>query len=160
MRALSGVLMFIQAGAVEIRQPEPVSGKMCGHPVQYHADPVLVHHIHEIHEIFRRAVTAGRRIIAGHLIAPGLIQRMLHDRHEFNMCIPHFLYIISQHRRQFPIIVKFPVFFLRASPGAQMHLIDKHGPVRCIRFLPALKPRSVLPLISADVTDHRSVGRP
>ena len=108
MTALPGILMLVQACPVKVGKSVCVSWKMRRHPVQDHTDTGLMHLIHEEHKIFRIAVTRCGGIIADHLISPGSIQRMLHDRHQLNMRIAHLLYILYNLRYEFPIIIIFP----------------------------------------------------
>ena len=62
--------MFVKRGAVELPQAVAVAGEMGRHPVQNHADVVLVADIDEIHEILGRAVAAGDGVVADGLVAP------------------------------------------------------------------------------------------
>ena len=107
MGTLPRILVFIYAGAVKAGQSMGIPRKMRRYPIQDHADPLLMHIVHEIHEIIRSSVAAGRRIISGHLISPGLIERMLHDRHQLHMGISHLFYVLCQLRSNLPVIVKF-----------------------------------------------------
>ena len=128
--ALAGIEMLIQAGAVEGRQPEGIPRKMSRHPVQDHADALAVHIIHKIHEILRRAIARGGRVVACHLIAPGLVQRMLHDRHQLHMGIAHILHIVRQHGGNLTIIIKLPGLLCR-SRSVRPRSLGLRG-----RFLP------------------------
>ena len=49
--------------------------------------------IDEGHEVFRRSVAAGDGEIAGGLIAPGSVERVLGNRQQFNMGIAHILHV-------------------------------------------------------------------
>ena len=73
MRALSRILMLVNTGSVKAGQTMGIPRKMSRYPVQDHANAVLMHIVHEVHKIIRSAIAAGRRIVTGHLIAPGLI---------------------------------------------------------------------------------------
>ena len=70
MDALPRVGVLVEMRAVEKLQAELVGRKMRGHPVEHHADAVLVQVVDHEHEILRRAVSAGRCEVAGDLIAP------------------------------------------------------------------------------------------
>ncbi len=125
MPALPRVKMLIKACPVKCAHAERIPRKMRWNPVQDHADSLLMHIIHKIHKIFRRTAAAGRRIISGNLIAPGRVKRMLHNRHQFHMGIAQLFNIFCQHRRNFPVIVKFalPIFWF--FPRANVHLINR-----------------------------------
>ena len=159
MLALPRVKMLVEAGAVEARQSKGVLGEMGRNPVQDHADTLLMHIVHEIHEVLRRTVARRGRIIPGHLITPGLIQRMLHDRHYLHMRVTHLFHIRSKHRGQFPVGIEFPRVLrirIRLPPASQMHLIDQQGlfPVIC-RF-PLLQPFLIGPGKAGQIGNHRS----
>ena len=97
---------------------------MCRNPVKDHADPMLMHIVHKIHKILRSAISRSRRIITGHLVSPGAVKRMLHHRHQLNMRIPHFGYILRKHHRKLTVIVKTAVLLLRLFERAKMDFID------------------------------------
>ena len=96
MCPLSRILMFIDACPVKISQSEAVPREMCRNPVEDYADALSMHIIHKIHEIIRRSIPAGRRVIPGHLITPGCVQWMLHDRKQLDMGVPHHLHVLRQ----------------------------------------------------------------
>ena len=163
VRALARVLMLIHAGPVKTSHTVGIPREMGRNPVQNHADPLAVHIVHEIHKIIRSAVTAGGRVIAGHLIAPGGVQRMLHHRHQLHMGVTHLLHVIRQRTRDFPVIVKFRAgdllafrvqLQLLAFPGAQMNLVNGHRAGKQLVLRPFLHPIPVLPLIPSDIPDH------
>ena len=164
VRALARVHVLIHAGAVKARHPVGIPRKMGGHPVQNHADSLTVHIIHKIHKIVRSSVTAGGRVIPRHLIAPGSVQGMLHHRHQLHMGIPHLLQIVRQRLRDLPVIVKFRagdllalrvLLQLLAPPGPQVNLVDGHRAGEQVVLHPFFHPFPVLPLIFADIPDHR-----
>ena len=70
MGALTRIEMLVQAGAIERTQSERIARKMSRYPVQNDTNPLLMHIVHEIHKILRRAIPGGRCIVTGHLIAP------------------------------------------------------------------------------------------
>ena len=125
MRSLARILVFIQAGAVKSAQSVHILRKILRNPVQNNADVMRMHVIHEEHEILRIAVAGGRGKIPGGLISPRFILRMLHDRHQFHMRIPHLLNILCKKRRHLPVIVKL-TSILRLLPGSEMNFIDGH----------------------------------
>ena len=155
MGALSGIQMLVQTGAVKSGKAVGISGEMGGHPVQDHADPGLVHFIHEEHEVLRSPVSGGRRVIADHLIAPGAVEGMLHDGHQLDMGIAHFLHIGNDGRSQLPVIAVGPVV-LRTFKGSQVQLVHADGRDTVIRFFSLFQPLCVLPGKAGDVPDHGS----
>ena len=85
MVAFAGIGVLEKVGAVEKGQAVAVGRKMGGHPVEHHADAVLVQPVNERHEILGRAEAAGGGEIAQCLIAPGAEEGMFHDGQEFDM---------------------------------------------------------------------------
>jgi len=79
MKALSGVGMFEQVCTVEVGQTVSIGREVRRHPIQDHADAVLMQVVHQKHEILWRAVAGGRGKVAGGLVSPGAIKRVLHD---------------------------------------------------------------------------------
>jgi hypothetical protein len=53
--------------------------EMGWHPIDDHADSVLVAMVDEIHEVLRPAIAAGHAVIAGRLVTPTAGERMLAD---------------------------------------------------------------------------------
>ena len=47
--------------------------------------PLLVQVVDQEHEVLRRAVAAGRGEVAGRLVAPGAVERMLRHRQELDV---------------------------------------------------------------------------
>lgn len=70
VRTLARVLMLVKRCAVEAGERPFVARKMRRHPVDEHANTSLVQGVDEKLKVIRRAVTAGRRIKSGDLIAP------------------------------------------------------------------------------------------
>ena len=114
MHALSRIRMLIQTSSIKIRQSKIIFWKMCRHPVQNHTNSLFMKIVHKVHKIFTCSITAGRRIISGHLITPGTIKRMFHHRHQFHVSISHLFYILGNLRCKFTVSIKQPV--LRFSP--------------------------------------------
>src|SRR5215813_1879356 len=103
MHPLTVIGMLIEMGAVEVARAVLVGGKMRGYPVQDHANTLLVQIVNEIHKIRRRPIAPRRGKVAGDLVAPGGVQRMLHDREEFDMGKSHRLDISGQFGSQLTI---------------------------------------------------------
>ena len=107
MLSLSRILVFIQCCTVKTSQSKLILRKMCRYPVQNNANAMIMHIIHKIHEVRRCTVSGCRSIIAGYLIAPGTIKRMLRKTDQLHMRITHFQNIIRQLHRQLLKIIKF-----------------------------------------------------
>ena len=107
MLAAARIGVFIQRGAVETRQPVRVLGKVRRHPVEQYADAVLVTYVHEIAEIVRAAIAAGRREITGGLVTPGGVIGMFCHRQQLNVREAHVRDIVHQAVGQLPVGEKF-----------------------------------------------------
>ena len=123
--ALARIGMLVEVRAVETIQAVLVVRKMRRHPVENHADAVLVQHVDEVHEILRRAVTRRRREIAGRLVTPRAVERMLGDRHQLDVREAHALHVLDQRLRDAAIAEECVVG--AAPPRAEMQLVDRHG---------------------------------
>ena len=76
--------------AIEIAERILVGREVRGDPVDDHADAGLMQPIDHRHEVLGRAEPAGRGEVAGDLIAPASIERMLGDRHQLDMGVSEF----------------------------------------------------------------------
>ena len=157
----AGISIFIRRRTIEIREAERIFRKMRGHPVQNHADAMLVQIVDQILEAQRRAVTAGRRIISGYLIAPGAIERMFGNSHELHMRIAHPATVFHE---------LFCIFFIREKavlirrilllPAAEVAFIDGQRIAERILLCPFFHPGSVVPLIAVDIRGAAGIARP
>ena len=153
------VAVLIQRRAIELCQAMGIRGKMRRHPVEDHADFSPVAGIDKGGEIGRAAITRTRRELRQRLITPGTAERMLHDRHQFDMGEAQLLDIGNQPIGQLaPAVLAGDVadFIDLALPGAGMQLIDRQ---RCIVPMPGtarLHPGLVLPVEAQGRSDARS----
>ena len=85
MRAAPRIRVLVQVRAVEERERPVVAREVRRHPVEHHADPVLVQPVDEAAEVVGRAEARRRRVVPGHLVAPGAGERVLHDRHQLDV---------------------------------------------------------------------------
>ena len=83
--AAARVGVVVEVRAVEFGEAVRVRGEMRGHPIHNHPEAFLVQAIHKVLEVFGFAESAGGREVSRHLIAPGLIERVLHDGHQFDV---------------------------------------------------------------------------
>ena len=151
--ALARVRMLVEGQAVELLEAVGVLREMRRHPVQDHADPVPVAQIHEIHEAGGVAEAAGRREIPGDLVAPGLVQRVLHHRQQLDVVEAFLLHILHEPIRD--VAVAHEVSVGLPHPAAEVDFVDVHGRGDLIFEARAVHPGFVLPLVVADVPDAR-----
>ena len=117
-----GVRQLVTARAVELIKPVGILRKMRRHPVENHANSRPMRLVDEILEVLRRAVAMCRRVIAGDLIAPRRVIRILHHRQQFNMRIAHVPYIGNQLLRK--LAEGQDASILVPLPGPRMHLVN------------------------------------
>ena len=85
MRAAARVGVLVEVRPVEVGERPVVAREVGGDPVEDHADAALVQAVDEVAEVVGRAEARGRREVAGHLVAPGAGERMLHDRQQLDV---------------------------------------------------------------------------
>ena len=158
------VLIFIELFAVEAAQPELVTAKVAGHPVQNDPDARLVALLNEVHQVLGLAVPAGGGIVPCYLIAPGAVKRVLHHRHQLNVAVSHLLDIGHQLVGGFPVVIegghrhvlRVVPGHVVLLPGSKVYFIDIQRPLEMIRPRSAAHPSPVFPGI---VLDIRHPGR-
>ena len=154
---LPGVGVLIGGGAVEVVQAEGVPGEVGGDPVQNHAHARLVQLVDQVFEIVGGAEAAGGGKIAGDLVAPGGVQGVLHHGQQLHVGVAHLLHIGDQVVGGVPVGEKLPL--AGAPPGAQMALIDVHGPAVRGILGPVLQPVLVPPGVLVQLIDLGGVAR-
>ena len=153
--------MFKDALSVKFCQSVCIGCKMCRYPVQNNSNACLMQFIDQIHKILRRSVTGRRRIVSGHLIPPGAIIWMLCDSHKLYMGVFHLFQIFHDPVGKLPIIIEsFRSTVIRMlHERTDMTLIDRHGLLVHIFFIPGFHPLGILPVESRDIrNDGRCSG--
>ena len=137
--------MLVQVRAVEISESVRVGRKVRRHPVEDHADAVLVQDVDQLHEVLRRAVAGGRREIAGRLVAPRAVERMLGDRHQLDVGESLIARVLGERQRD--VAISRQLCGVPPSPRSKMHLVDRNRRIeRVVRFA-VPHPRRVLPRV-------------
>ncbi|KAF5032293.1 hypothetical protein DSECCO2_618810 [anaerobic digester metagenome] len=143
--ALAREGVFVEVGAVEVGEPVAVGGEVGRHPVEDHPDPALVEGIDEVHEVLRRAVPARGGEVTERLVAPGGVERVLHDREELDVREPGLKQVVHKFGRCLPV-TQGPVLFLRyLPPRPEMHLVDGYRSIGRVLLLAAAHPPPVPP---------------
>ena len=148
--------MLVEMGAVEEGQAVGVLGEVRGHPVQDDADVVLVAVVHEVHEVIGVAEAAGGRKVAGGLVAPRAVERVLGDGQQLDVGVVHLQRVLDQLVGQIPVVEK-AVVLGHAPPTAQMHLVDVDGLVQTLARGTLGHPCLVLPCVLVHVP-HPGIG--
>ena len=181
VRAPVGVnLVLKQHVAVKGGKAVGVGAKTAGHPVHNHADARLVARIDKVHELLRVAVARRGGIVAGRLVAPGAVERMLHERHDLDMRVAHVAHVVHELHRQVVVGVELAALrgegvhgagvvavFVRlalrgvavALPRANMHLVDVKGLRHVVMTAAALEPCGVVPLVAIKGPQHACRSR-
>ena len=154
----AGIFMFIECRPIKFGEGEVVVGEMPRHPIENHADVVLMTQVDQISKIIRAAITAGGGVIAGSLVTPGFVQRVLGNREQLNMRKAGFQHVGHQLIGQLPIGQPAPGTVM--APGARMHLIDRNRAPLPVEPVSALKPVSVAPGVLPPLGHHCGIGRP
>ena len=168
-------LVLKQHVAVKGGKAVGVGAKTAGHPVHDHTDARLVARIDKVHELLRVAVARRGGVIASRLVAPGAVERMLHERHDLDMRITHVAHVVHELHRQVVVGVKLSALCgegihgagvvailvglaLRrvavALPRANMYLVDVKGLRHVVMAGAALEPRGVVPLVAVEGPQH------
>jgi hypothetical protein len=145
MKTLARVCVLVEVRPVEEAEAVLVGRKVRRDPVEQDTDPVPVQVIDEVLEVRRRAVAAGRRVIARHLVAPGPVERVLHDRQELDVRETHRQRVVGEERSDLAIVQEPVPRLGRAPPRPQVHLVDRDRGVRPVPPRPVGHPLSVRP---------------
>ena len=116
MESAAPIGMLEQMRAIEVGKAVRVGREVRWHPVENHADATLMQVIHEEHEILRRTVTRGWSEVAGCLISPGRVKRMLHNREQFHVREMHSLDVVRQLWRDLAVSQRTVAIFWRPHP--------------------------------------------
>src|SRR5713101_2228103 len=150
--------MLEQMSAIKEGEAMAVGREVRWDPVENDRDVVLVQIVDEVHEILRRAVTRRRSEVTRGLIAPGTIERMLHDREQFDVCESELIYVVGETGRDLAISKRTVVLFGDAHPGAEVNLVDRDGCVQRVGGCALFEKGCVAPGV-VKVPDHGSSAR-
>ena len=123
---LARVTVFVEVGAVEIREAVRVLREVARHPVEDHADAALVALVHEVAEFVRVAEAAGRRVVIRDLITPRTIEGMLGHGHEFDVGKTHVHDVVDESVGQFAVGKRAIAFLRDALPASRVNLVNAH----------------------------------
>ena len=158
MLAAARIGVLVQGRAVELPQAVAVAGEVGRHPVEHHADVVLVAEIDEVHEVLRRAVAAGGRVVADRLIAPTGRKRVLAHRQQLEVRVAHLLAVIDQLVGQLAIGQPARRIVARPLPTAQVDFVERNRPLVPVGLAAVADPVVVVPVVA--VADRHLRGRP
>src|SRR5215469_13099746 len=144
---------------VKVSQPVSVGREVRRNPVENDGNAVLVEIVDQVHEILRRAVARGRSEVAGGLVSPGAVKRVLHHGQEFDVSESQLADVFGEAGCDFAIRERAVVFLGNTHPGAEVDFIDcLRGTQRIVLAAPA-DPLLVLPLVGEVPNYRRRTGR-
>ncbi len=132
-----------------------VGGEMGGNPVENNPNPLAMTFVNQISKIFRGAKAAGYRVKAGHLIAPGFIQRMFGQRQQLNMGKTHLPHVGNQGGGDFSVREETGRIARITAPGTQVDLVNGQRLAIAGLLAAAGHPLLVTPRKIGDIPDHR-----
>ena len=155
MLTLARIRILKQAAAVKCRQTLLVPREMRRYPIKNDTDLVFMQIVYKISKILRRAIAGCRCIIAGHLITPGTVKRMLRNAHQLDMCVPHVLHVLRQFRCQLAVIVvaRLVIPMRMLFPAARMYLVNRYRTFILHKFLPRRHPCRIRPFDFGNIRD-------
>ena len=124
MLAALGVGVLVQCRAVESAQGEVVGREVGRHPVDDHPDPRVVEHVDHRGEVVRRSEARRRRVVAGDLVAPRAVERVLGHRQQLNVGEPERPAVRDELLGSLPVAQ--PRAVVVAHPGAEVDLVGRH----------------------------------
>ena len=151
------VAVFVARRAVKPCKPGLVLGKMSRHPVHDNADARLVALFDETHKFLRFPVARSRGEISRHLIPPRAVERMLRDRHQFNVRVTHIFYIRNQFVGK--LVIGKNIAVQISPPGAHMQFVNIHRLAVVLLGRLVLHPRGVAPVVALNVIVFGCVAR-
>src|SRR5215469_7904608 len=139
---------------VKVSQPVSVGREVRRNPVENDGNAVLVKMVDQVHEILRRAVARGRSEVAGGLVSPGAVKRVLHHRQEFDVSESQLADVFGEAGSDFAIGERAVVFFGNTHPGAEVDFIDCLRSTQGIALGAPADPLLVLPLVG-EIPNYR-----
>ncbi len=144
--------------AVEVSKAVPVGREVRRDPVENNRQIVLVQVVDQVHEILRRSVTRRRSEVSRGLISPGTVERMLHDREQFDVGESQLVHVVGEAGRDLAVGEGTVVLFGDAHPGAEVNLVDRHGRVQRVEGRAFFQEGGIFPGV-VEVPDHGGGAR-
>ena len=145
--------------AVEVDETVRVAREVRRHEVEDDRDAGGVERVHQEHQIVRLAMAVRRREVAGHLVAPGAIERVLHERHELDVGELVLLQVLHQGGGDLAVAERAVRLLRHAAPRAEVHLVDGDRRLQGLLGAAVLHPGRVGPGVVERGDDRRGPGR-
>ena len=154
--ALAWIGVLVEVRAVEAGQPVLVDREVRGHPVEDHADAALVQPVDQRHQVLGCAVAGGRREVAGRLVPPRAVERVLHHRQQLDVGEAVGQHVVGERVGELGVGGEAATRRGDPAPRAEVHLVDRDRPGG--RLGAPLHPCLVGPVVG-EVGDHRGRRR-
>ena len=151
------IRVLVQVRAVEVREAVLVGGEVGGHPVEDHAETLLVQMVDQEHQVLGAAEPARRREVPGGLVAPGAVERMFHHGQEFDVGEAEVEHVVGELDRDFAIAE--PPAVRPSPPGAEVDLVDGHRPREPVPVGARREPIGIPPVVGEIPDDRARPGR-
>ena len=145
MKPLARIGMLVEKRAVEHGQAVRVGREMRRHPVEDHTDAMLMQEVDQIHQVLRRSIARGRCEVAGCLVAPGAVERVLGQRQQLDMGESLLDDVLRERARDVPI--SWECVVLGAPPRSEVHFVDRHRRSETVAACALCHPGAVAPLV-------------
>ncbi|MCY1401592.1 hypothetical protein D9M71_167130 [compost metagenome] len=149
VEAFLRVAVLVQRRAVELGQAVGIGGEMRRHPIENHPEFGLVAGVDERGELVRRAIPRTRRELRQQLITPRAAERVLHDRHQFDVGETEVFDIGNQPLGQLgPGVLAghFAQIVQLALPRAGVQFVDRQRRRHPLAVAPGHHPVLILPV--------------
>ena len=123
--ALTRIAVFEARGAVEAGEREVVLGEMPRDEIDDHPEPGLVALVDEPLEVVGRAMAAVRRVLAGDLVAPRTLERVLGQGQQLDVGEAELTGVADQVLGQ-DTVVGPSILAAAALPRAEVDLVHRH----------------------------------
>ena len=157
--AAARVGVLVERRAVEAGEREVVAREVRGHPVEDHAEPVLVQAVDEGLEVVGRAVARRGREVAGHLVAPGAAERVRHHRQQLDVREAHVERVGGELVGQLEVGQRAVALHRVQPPRAEVDLVDRDRALERLGLGPVREPLLVGPVVRRLVHDRGGLGR-
>jgi hypothetical protein len=155
MKPEPAIGMLVERGAVEEAEAVLVGREVRRDPVEQDADAFLVKMVDECHQLLGIAVARGRREVAGRLVTPRAVERMLGQRHQLDVREAEPLDVLGQLGRDLAVRQRAVAVLDDATPRAEVHLVDRDRRGRIARLRARRHPGGIPPLIRRLPHDRR-----
>ena len=115
--------------------------------------------IDEVAEVVGRAEARRRRVVGGHLVAPGSGERVCHHRQQLDVREAEIDGVGGELVGELVVGERAVAVQRIQPPGAEVHLVDRHRSAQVVGARPGRHPIGVAPHVPGAVDDRVGAGR-